>query len=200
LPGHSGGTREEFAEAVRQGGYDVILADYRLPSYDGMSALRLARQLALDVPFIFVSGTMGKDAAIEALTQGAKDYVLKEKLSRLPPAIKRALSDAENRRERRRAEEELRRSEQFQAILNRIAGIFLTVPDEEMYSEVLKVVLPVTKSLFGLFGFIDHHGDLVVPTLTRGIWSECQVPTKSTVFPSVSWGHSLWGKAIRERH
>jgi signal transduction histidine kinase len=104
-------TREEFGEALRQGGYDVILADYRLPTYDGMSALRLTQQLALDVPFIFVSGTMGEDAAIEGLTEGATDYVLKQKLSRLAPAVERALREAENRRERRRAEEELKQNE-----------------------------------------------------------------------------------------
>ena len=85
-------TGDEFGEALRQGGYDVILADYRLPTYDGMSALRLAQELARDVPFIFVSGTMGEDAAIEGLREGATDYVLKQKLSRLVPAVKRALA------------------------------------------------------------------------------------------------------------
>jgi signal transduction histidine kinase len=101
-------TREEFSETVSKGGYDVILADYGLPMYDGMSALQLVKELQLDVPFIFVSGTMGEDAAIEGLTKGATDYVLKQKLSRLVPAIKRALTEAENKRERKRAEEELR--------------------------------------------------------------------------------------------
>lgn len=102
-------TRSEFDEALRQGGYDVILADYHLPMYDGMSALRLAQELRPDVPFIFVSGTLGEDAAIEGLTEGATDYVLKQRLSRLVPAIKRALLEAENWRERQRAEEELRK-------------------------------------------------------------------------------------------
>ncbi len=104
--------RDEFAAALRQGEYDVILTDYRLPMYDGISALRLAQELCPDVPFIFVSGTMGEDAAIEGLTQGATDYVLKQKLSRLAPAVKRALRDAENRRERKCAEEALHESEE----------------------------------------------------------------------------------------
>ncbi len=102
-------TRAEFDQALRQGGYDIILADFRLPMYDGMSALRLAQELSPDVPFIFVSGTMGEDAAIEGLTEGATDYVLKQKLSRLAPAVKRALHEAENWRKRKRAEEELRK-------------------------------------------------------------------------------------------
>jgi two-component system, cell cycle sensor histidine kinase and response regulator CckA len=102
-------TRDEFDEALRQDGYDIILADYRLPMYDGMSALRLAIELRPDVPFIFVSGTMGEEAVIEGLTNGATDYVLKQKLLRLAPAVKRALHEAENSRERKRAEKELRK-------------------------------------------------------------------------------------------
>jgi two-component system cell cycle sensor histidine kinase/response regulator CckA len=102
-------TRAEFDDALRQGGYDLILGDFRLPMYDGMSALRLAQELCPDVPFVFVSGIMGEDAAIEGLTEGATDYVLKQRLSRLAPAIKRALHEAENWRERQRAEEELRK-------------------------------------------------------------------------------------------
>jgi PAS domain S-box-containing protein len=103
--------RDEFSQALHQGNYDVILGDYRLPTYDGVSALRLARELRPDLPFIFVSGTLGEDAAIESFTQGATDYVLKQKLSRLAPAVERARREAENRRERIRAERALRESE-----------------------------------------------------------------------------------------
>ncbi|MFH0730328.1 MAG: response regulator [Pseudomonadota bacterium] len=101
-------TREEFDEALDRAGYDIILADYRLPLYDGMSALRLARKRCPDIPFIFVSGAMGEEAAIEALTQGATDYVLKQNLLRLASAIKRGLQEAENRRKHRLAEEKIR--------------------------------------------------------------------------------------------
>lgn len=116
-------TRSEFDESLRQGSYNVILADYHLPTYDGMSALRLAQQLRPDIPFIFVSGTLGEDAAIEGLTEGATDYVLKQRLSRLVPAIKRALLEAENWRERQRAEAALQMSEA------RLAGIIESAMD-----------------------------------------------------------------------
>jgi DNA-binding NtrC family response regulator len=73
---------------------DLILADYTLPSFDGLSALRIAQQHSPEVPFIFVSGTLGEDVAIEALKTGATDYVLKTRLARLGPAVTRALSEA----------------------------------------------------------------------------------------------------------
>ncbi|MDO9265299.1 MAG: PAS domain S-box protein, partial [Desulfosalsimonadaceae bacterium] len=99
----------------------------------------------------------------------------------------------------KRAEEELRRSEARQTLLNRIANVFLTVPDEEMFGQALAVVLGAMKSRFGVFGFIEENGELVIPSMTREIWRECQVPDKSIVFPSFAWGTSLWGRAIREQ-
>ncbi len=103
-------TGEEFVDALNNGTFDVILADYKLPSYDGMSALLLTQKVRPTIPFIFVSGKLGEDAAIEGLTEGATDYVLKNKLSRLAPAVKRALSEAENRKKRALAEEALQES------------------------------------------------------------------------------------------
>lgn len=99
--------RAQYDAALRQHSYDIILADFQLPTYDGLSALRLAQELCPDIPFIFVSGTMGEEAVIEGLTEGATDYVLKQRLTRLVPSIRRALHEAENRQERKRAEEEL---------------------------------------------------------------------------------------------
>ncbi|MBI5030867.1 MAG: PAS domain S-box protein [Chloroflexi bacterium] len=100
-------TRDEFSTELCHGGYDIIIADYRLPAFDGMSALRLAREQYPDIPFIFVSGALGEDAAIQGLREGATDYVLKQNLSRLAPAVERALREAENRHERKRAEERI---------------------------------------------------------------------------------------------
>ncbi|MGH8509189.1 MAG: putative bifunctional diguanylate cyclase/phosphodiesterase [Gammaproteobacteria bacterium] len=96
-------TREAFLQALAGEGLDLILSDFGLPSFDGLSALRLARKQCPEVPFIFVSGTIGEEAAIDALRHGASDYVLKARLSKLVPAMKRALSEAEDRAARERA-------------------------------------------------------------------------------------------------
>ena len=87
-------TRAEFVAALKDTGIDVILADYKLPSFDGFSALKLAMNERPDLPFIFVSGTVGEEVAIEAVKFGATDYVLKQRLSRLVPSVQRALREA----------------------------------------------------------------------------------------------------------
>jgi len=108
-------TRAEFVANLGSAGFDLILADYQLPSFDGLSALKLALDARPDLPFIFVSGTLGEELAIEAVKIGATDYVVKSRLSRLVPSVQRALREARERAERKKAEEALRRSEMYLA-------------------------------------------------------------------------------------
>jgi PAS domain S-box-containing protein len=120
-------TERGFLAALQQDSFDLILADYTLPSFDGLSALRMAQQQKSDLPFIFVSGTMGEEVAIEALKTGATDYVLKTRLSRLAPAVRRALREARERRDLRSAERELRQREaEIRRLVDAsIIGIFI---------------------------------------------------------------------------
>lgn len=104
-------TREDFVDVLERGGVDLVLADFSLPDFDGMSGLAIVREHYPDLPFVFVSGRLGEEAAIESLRSGATDYVLKNRLSRLAPAVLRALSEARERTELKRAEESLRNSE-----------------------------------------------------------------------------------------
>jgi PAS domain S-box-containing protein len=111
-------TWDEFETGLSDGGTDIILADYRLSTLDGMSALHLAKKCRPDIPFIYVSGTLGEEVAIEALIQGATDYVLKHNLARLASAVQRALQEARNRSERKQTEETLQHSnEMLRAII-----------------------------------------------------------------------------------
>jgi signal transduction histidine kinase len=101
-------SRNAFAAATAAGCHDIILADYVLPAFDGMSALAMARAHCPEIPFVFVSGTLGEDVAVEALKNGATDYVTKQRLDRLPRVILRALSEARAHVLRRQAEQALR--------------------------------------------------------------------------------------------
>lgn len=104
-------SRDEFIAALEQGGFDIILSDFTLPGFGGQQALDLAREKRPEVPFLFVSGTIEEDTAVEALKNGATDFILKHRLVRLIPSIERALREVQERTERRRAEESMRQSE-----------------------------------------------------------------------------------------
>ncbi len=100
--------------------------------------------------------------------------------------------------DRKRAEEALRRSQRELAIRNKIADVFLTVPDEEMYGEALQVVLEALESRYGVFGYIDENGAIVRASMTRDVWDQCRVPDKDIVCPPEQWG-GIWGRALTEK-
>lgn len=103
-------SKADYTRELEQRPPALILSDYSLPGFNGHDALNIARDKCPETPFIFVTGTMGEEVAIETLKSGATDYVLKTRLSRLLPAVTRALREAEERAEHRRAEEQLRES------------------------------------------------------------------------------------------
>ena len=139
----------------------IILADYSLPSFDGLSALKIARERCPEVPFIFVSGALGEELATELLKQGATDYVLKHRLARLGLAVSRALQEVEERNERRLAEEALKKREQALEMKSRSleeANTALKVllkhreedkanVEEQVLANVRKLVFPYIENL-----------------------------------------------------
>jgi DNA-binding response OmpR family regulator len=116
-------TEGDFIAALKQGGFDLVLADYTLPSFDGLSALEIVQRDWPEVPLIFVSGTLGEELAIEALKRGATDYVVKTRLTRIVPSVQRALREARERGDLIRAQEALRQSETYLAEAQRISHI-----------------------------------------------------------------------------
>jgi two-component system cell cycle sensor histidine kinase/response regulator CckA len=114
-------TADALQHAMARGGWQIVLCDFSLPHFDGKAALRLVKDSGIDLPFIFVSGTMGEDVAVAAMKAGADDYVMKDRLARLVPAVTRELRDVEERRETMKA---LRLSQQaFASLVNSIEGI-----------------------------------------------------------------------------
>ncbi len=117
--------RVETAEALRAAlarqAWDVVISDHSMPGFNGLAAFKIVQDSGLDLPFIFVSGTMGEEAAVAAMRAGAHDYILKGNLTRLVPAIERELREAEHHRERKRLEQQLRQVQKMEAI-GRLAG------------------------------------------------------------------------------
>jgi len=140
-------TREAFEAELSRRPPHLILSDYSLPTFDGGQALEIAKQIAPHVPFIFVTGTLGEEVAIDMLKQGATDYVLKNRLSRLAPAVSRALRESEQRREREQSEERLRRSHDQ---LRALTGHLQFVREEERTRIAREVHDELGQALTGL--------------------------------------------------
>jgi signal transduction histidine kinase len=124
------GDRAAFEVAIEQGQFDLILSDFALPDFDGLKALSAARAKLPLVPFILLSGSLGEEQAVECLKSGATDYVLKQRLERLAPSVRRALNEAEVLSERKQADEQrhlmevqLRQAQKLESIGQLAAGI-----------------------------------------------------------------------------
>ena len=105
-------TEEAMRSALLEKPWDLVLADYRMPNFDGLRAIAVLNESGLDIPFIIVSGTIGEEIAVDAMKAGASDYVMKGNLQRLIPAIERELKDAASREEKDKTEVALRLSEE----------------------------------------------------------------------------------------
>jgi PAS domain S-box-containing protein len=130
-------TAEDMKAALGQRPWDVVISDYLMPKFSGLAALDVLRESGLDLPFIIVSGNIGEDIAVNAMKAGAHDYIIKGNLARLIPAVERELRDAEMRRDRGRAEEQLRASRQklFVTLENMNEGFF-TLDNEWRFTYV----------------------------------------------------------------
>ena len=116
-------SRETFLQNLQKKDFDLIFADCTLPEFSGLHALELSQWHAPEIPFIFVSGTIGEEIAIESLRNGATDYVLKDRLSRLVPAVKRAIAEAEEKTKRLEMENRLRQSQRMEAVGTLAGGV-----------------------------------------------------------------------------
>jgi PAS domain S-box-containing protein len=178
-----------LATALDHRSWDLVISDNSLPQFSGRAALNLVRERDADVPFIIVSGTMGEQAATEAMRVGAQDYFVKGHLSRLIPAIQRELRDAEVRRERHRAEGALGRSEATYRSLVEDApyGIFRTTHDGRL--------LAVNPAMARMLGY-DCESELLGRNMASGVYVDPEERNRLVERISKLGGHltaeALW--------
>ena len=148
-------TPEAMRKALAEGTWDLVIADYSIPRFNGLAALKMLRESGLDLPFILVSGTVGEDVAVEAMKDGADDYVLKSNLARLPLAVERELRDSEVRVERNRAEA------RYRSLVDRVpVGLFRISPAGD--------ILEFNPALIDMLGFQD--GDSLKKADVAELW------------------------------
>jgi two-component system cell cycle sensor histidine kinase/response regulator CckA len=141
-------TREAFLAGLIRGGYDLVLSDFQLPGFNGLEALELTREKAPDVPFIFFSGTIGEERAIEAVRAGASDYVIKDRMQRLPVSIQRVMREGEEARARRRVEEALAQ-EQYLLLM-----LMENMPDHVYFKDARSRFITVSRAMARRHGLL----------------------------------------------
>jgi diguanylate cyclase (GGDEF)-like protein len=166
-------TEDAFREALHELRPDLILSDFSIPGYDGCSALDLTRREAPEIPFIFVSGTIGEERAIEALKAGAVDYVLKSNLERLAPAVRRALKDVAVRRAQRAAEQRVERLSRVLQMLSAInAGVVRIRDRTHLFEETCRIAHDVGKYASAFVVLIDSATRIAHPVAWAGAITE----------------------------
>src|ERR1022692_3476679 len=192
-------TETDFLAQLRDNPPDVILADYSLPAYDGLSALAAVRKERAEIPFIFVSGALGEETAIEAVHHGATDYVLKQRLSRLGPAVRRALREMEERHRRAQAEKHIHELNSLLRAIRDISKLIVRERDpQKLLAEACNILVQTRSYSLAWIGLAEAGSKRVVPAAWAGdrtdyldqvriTWDETatgQGPTGSAIAPS----------------
>jgi diguanylate cyclase (GGDEF)-like protein len=191
-------TEPAFVEALRDGTCDIILSDFSLPQFDGMSALALAKRELPDVPFIFVSGTIGEERAIEALRCGAVDYVLKSNLKRLAPAVTRALREAEQQSERAAQQSRIARLTRILEMLSGINTAVVRIRERlEMLHEACRIAVTTGHYATALVSFIEPGTRTARPCTWAGKGGELMSSMVFTIATTADEDSSVTGRVLR---
>ena len=132
-------TPESMKEALEKGKWDIIISDFILPRFSGIAALDVLKRSGIDLPFVIVSGKIGENTAVDAMKAGAHDYIMKENLKRLPPAVDRELREAETRRERKAADETLKSYAARLELINQELNDFAFIASHDLQEPLRKI-------------------------------------------------------------
>jgi diguanylate cyclase (GGDEF)-like protein len=194
-------TEEALLKALRELRPHVVLSDFALPHYDGSDALSLIQREAPEIPFIFVSGTIGEERAIEALKAGAVDYVLKTNLARLAPAVQRALDDVASRRARQAAEVRIERLSRVLHMLSAInAGVVRIRDRTHLFQEACRIAHDIGKYSCAFVSLIDPGTRVARPVAWAGVAADARDTISFRVDPAVEDEESfetVTGRALR---
>lgn len=161
-------SRQAVTDCLGKKSYDVVLADYNLPQFQGMEAVAILREKGLSVPLILVTGALKSVTAVECVKQGATDYVLKDHLSRLPVSVRRAMQDTRLREERRLAQEDLAHKVEELARSNRDLEQFAYVASHDL-QEPLRMIATYTQLLSEKYrGRLDENADKYIGYAVEG--------------------------------
>jgi diguanylate cyclase (GGDEF)-like protein len=195
---HRVDTELTLRDGLREFQPNVILSDFTLPQFDGLAALQIAREVAPNLPFIFVSGTIGEERAIEALRCGAVDYLLKGNLSRLGPAIIRALDEAAARVERRRQEGQIARRTRVLRMLSGINGAVFRIRDRsELFGEACRLAVTVGGYATAIVVLPNPATRTVEPIAWSGVDAEATEILRAAIAASVSQETSMISRVLQ---
>jgi len=191
-------TEDGLRRAAAEFRADVILSDFSMPGFDGMTALALCRELCPDTPFIFVSGTLGEDYAIRALKNGATDYVLKTNLVRLPAAVERALQDARAALARRLAEEALARLSRMRDFASSINSALVRLRDRDaLFAAICRIAVDAGSFLGAQVGRFDPGTKDVIMVSGHGVQVRGEGTQIALSARDDETGSGIVGRALR---
>jgi diguanylate cyclase (GGDEF)-like protein len=191
-------TRQAFGEALEDFAPDLVLADSRLPAFDGLTALQMVRRKDPLMPVIMVTGALGDEAAVEFLIAGASDYVLKDRLARLAPAVQRALRDKAMNRERQEAEQGIRRLTRVLQMLSGINTAVLRIRERpELLEEACRIAYQVGHYAYSFVTLIDPGMGVARPVAWAGKGAESRAGVTFRMANSPDADCSVTGRVLR---
>jgi diguanylate cyclase (GGDEF)-like protein len=191
-------SRQAFAQALEQFAPDLVLADSRLPAFDGRTALQMVRQQDPLMPVIMVTGALGDEAAVEFLIAGASDYVLKDRLARLAPAVRRALRETAMSRERQEAEQRIRRLTRVLQMLSGINTAVVRIRERPaLLEEACRIAYQVGHYAYSFVALIDPGKGIARPVAWTGKGAEDRSGVTFRVANSLDADCSVTGRVLR---